>query len=129
MGPRDGLQNEKQVVPTTTKIDFINQLSQTGLPVIEATSFVSPKWVPQMGDAATVLSTITKAPHISYPVLTPNLKGYESALASGAKEVAIFGAASEKFTQKNINCSINESLEKFQIVCDRARQDGIKVRG
>ncbi|KAJ3156201.1 3-hydroxymethyl-3-methylglutaryl-CoA lyase [Geranomyces michiganensis] len=129
VGPRDGLQNEKELLPAEVKIEFINRLSQTGLAVVEATSFVSPKWVPQMGDAAKVLSGITRRPGVSYPVLTPNLKGFESALACGAEEVAIFGAASEGFSQKNINCSIAESLKKFEDVCARAKEQGVRVRG
>ena len=105
-----------------------------GLPVVEATAFVSPKWVPQMADASLVLKSIVEAPQVystlvHYPVLTPNLKGYESALNAGAKEVAIFGAASESFSQKNINCSIQESLKRFEDVCERAKQDGVRVRG
>ncbi|KAJ3144964.1 3-hydroxymethyl-3-methylglutaryl-CoA lyase [Geranomyces variabilis] len=129
VGPRDGLQNEKALLPAEVKIEFINRLSHTGLPVVEATSFVSPKWVPQMGDAAKVLSGISRRSGVSYPVLTPNLKGFEAALASGAEEVAIFGAASEGFSQKNINCSIEESLKKFEDVCARAKEEGVRVRG
>ncbi|KAI9193071.1 3-hydroxy-3-methylglutarate-CoA lyase [Polychytrium aggregatum] len=129
VGPRDGLQNEPQNVPTPTKIEFINMLSQTGLSVIETTSFVSPKWVPQMGDASAVMKGITRAPGVSYPVLTPNYKGFEAALKAGAAEVAIFGAASESFTKKNINCSIDESLRRFEDVCEAAKEHNIKVRG
>ncbi|KAJ3181267.1 hypothetical protein HDU87_001398 [Geranomyces variabilis] len=129
VGPRDGLQNEKALLPAQVKIEFINRLSHTGLPVVEATSFVSPKWVPQMADAAKVLSGITRRSGVSYPVLTPNLKGFEAALACGAEEVAIFGAASEGFSQKNINCSIAESLKKFEDVCTRAKEEGVRVRG
>ncbi|WP_343684941.1 hydroxymethylglutaryl-CoA lyase [Asticcacaulis sp.] len=129
VGPRDGLQAEAQIVPTATKIALIDHLSQTGLRFIEATSFVSPRWVPQMGDAADVMAAITRAPHITYPVLTPNLKGYEAALAAGAQSVAIFAAASETFSQKNINASISESLERFAAVAQRARNDGIALRG
>lgn len=129
VGPRDGLQAEAQIVPTATKIALIDHLSQTGLRFIEATSFVSPRWVPQMGDAADVMAAITRAPHITYPVLTPNLKGYEAALAAGAQSVAIFAAASETFSQKNINASIHESLERFAAVAQRARDDGIALRG
>ena len=129
VGPRDGLQNEKVLVPTPTKISFINQLSATGLSTIEATSFVSPKWVPQMADSSQVLTGIQRLPGINYPVLTPNLQGYEAALKAGAKEVAIFGAATESFTKKNVNCSIKESLDRFEQVCQRAKEDGIKVRG
>lgn len=129
VGPRDGLQAEAQIVPTETKIALIDHLSQTGLRFIEATSFVSPRWVPQMGDAADVMAAITRAPHITYPVLTPNLKGYEAALAAGAQSVAIFAAASESFSQKNINASIHESLERFAAVAQCARNDGIALRG
>ncbi|MFN3808189.1 hydroxymethylglutaryl-CoA lyase [Asticcacaulis sp.] len=129
VGPRDGLQAEAQIVPTATKIALIDHLSQTGLRFIEATSFVSPRWVPQMGDAGDVMAAITRAPHITYPVLTPNLKGYEAALAAGAQSVAIFAAASETFSQKNINASISESLERFAAVAQRARNDGIALRG
>ncbi|PIP79200.1 MAG: hydroxymethylglutaryl-CoA lyase [Gammaproteobacteria bacterium CG22_combo_CG10-13_8_21_14_all_40_8] len=129
VGPRDGLQNEKTPVPTEVKVDLINQLSQTGLSVIETTSFVSPKWVPQLADAEQVLKNIQKAAAVNYPVLTPNLKGYELAVASGAKEVAIFAAASESFSQKNINCSIDESIQRFEPILHLAHRDGIKVRG
>ncbi|XP_014741065.1 PREDICTED: hydroxymethylglutaryl-CoA lyase, mitochondrial isoform X2 [Sturnus vulgaris] len=129
VGPRDGLQNEKNVVPTPVKINLINMLSETGLQVIEATSFVSPKWVPQMADHTEVMQGINKLPGISYPVLTPNLKGFQAAVAAGAKEVSIFGAASELFTQKNINCSIEESLERFDEVLKAAREASIPVRG
>jgi hydroxymethylglutaryl-CoA lyase len=129
VGPRDGLQNEAKIVPAAVKIELINRLSKTGLQTIEATSFVSAKWVPQMGDNAEVLQGIDKVEGISYPVLTPNLKGFESALASGAKEVAVFGAASESFTKKNVNCSIAESLERFQSVLDAAKANNVKVRG
>ncbi|TMW64311.1 hypothetical protein Poli38472_012933 [Pythium oligandrum] len=129
VGPRDGLQNEKSVVSTEDKVQLINMLSQTGLKAIEATSFVSPKWVPQMGDNTDVLTRIDRKPGVWYPVLTPNLKGFESAVAAGAHEVAIFGAASEAFSKKNINCSIDESLERFRPVCDQAKELGIRVRG
>ncbi|XP_032645452.2 hydroxymethylglutaryl-CoA lyase, mitochondrial isoform X1 [Chelonoidis abingdonii] len=129
VGPRDGLQNEKNIVPTQVKISFINMLSETGLPVIEATSFVSPKWVPQMADHTEVLQGIQKFPGVSYPVLTPNLKGFQAAVAAGAKEVSIFGAASELFTKKNINCSIEESLQRFSEVMHAAGEASIPVRG
>ncbi|XP_053123095.1 hydroxymethylglutaryl-CoA lyase, mitochondrial isoform X1 [Hemicordylus capensis] len=129
VGPRDGLQNEKNLVPTQVKIDLIDMLSETGLSVIEATSFVSPKWVPQMADHTEVMQGIQKAPGISYPVLTPNLKGFQAALAAGAKEVSIFGAASELFTKKNINCSIEESLQRFDDVLKAAKEASIPVRG
>ncbi|XP_070506303.1 hydroxymethylglutaryl-CoA lyase, mitochondrial-like [Chironomus tepperi] len=129
VGPRDGLQNEAKIVPASIKIELINRLSKTGLKSIEATSFVSAKWVPQMGDNTEVLQGIDKVDGVSYPVLTPNLKGFESALAAGAKEVAVFGAASESFTKKNVNCSIAESLERFQSVLDAAKANDVKVRG
>ncbi len=124
VGPRDGLQNEKQVVSTDTKVELIARLGAAGLPAIEATSFVSPKWVPQMGDNAEVMARIIRLPGVDYPVLTPNLKGFEAALAAGAKEVAVFGAASESFSQKNINCSIAESLARFVPVIDAAKLAG-----
>lgn len=129
VGPRDGLQNEVAIVPTEVKIEFINRLSATGLSVIEAGSFVSPKWVPQMADSDQVLQKITKAAHISYPVLVPNLKGFAAAMNAGAKEIAVFGAASETFSQKNINCSIDESLVRFAEVMAAAKKNNIKVRG
>tara|TARA_R110002020_G_scaffold86363_11_gene212801 strand:+ start:2745 stop:3638 length:894 start_codon:yes stop_codon:yes gene_type:complete len=129
VGPRDGLQNEKTLVPTADKIELIDRLSATGLRCIEATSFVSPKWVPQMADAAEVFTGITKAPGVAYPVLVPNLQGYERALAVGATEVAVFSAASEAFNRKNINASIDESIERFLPVLERAGADGVKVRG
>ncbi|TPX36007.1 hydroxymethylglutaryl-CoA lyase [Synchytrium microbalum] len=129
VGPRDGLQNEKTHIPASTKISLINSLASAGLPVIESASFVSPKWIPQMGDATQVMTGITKLPDTNYPVLTPNIKGYEAAIKAGAKEVAIFGAASEAFSKKNINCSIAESLERFKEVAERAKRDGIAVRG
>jgi hydroxymethylglutaryl-CoA lyase len=129
MGPRDGLQNEKQEVPTETKLALIEQLGETGLPAIEATAFVSPKWIPQMADHTEVLERIRRKPGVDYLVLTPNLKGYEAARAAGATEVAVFGAATEAFSKKNINCSIAESLERFRPVVEKALQDKIKVRG
>ncbi len=129
VGPRDGLQNEKQVVSTDTKVELIARLGAAGLPAIEATSFVSPKWVPQMGDNAEVMARIIRLPGVDYPVLTPNLKGFEAALAAGAKEVAVFGAASESFSQKNINCSIAASLARFVPVIDAAKLAGVRVRG
>jgi isopropylmalate/homocitrate/citramalate synthase len=129
VGPRDGLQNEKSPVPTDVKVELINRLSDAGLPVVEATSFVSPKWVPQMADASEVMQRITRRSNVSYPVLTPNLKGFESAIAVGAQEVAIFGAASESFSQRNINCSIAESLERFAPVMDAAKTANVRVRG
>lgn len=129
VGPRDGLQNEKQEVPTKVKLELIERLADAGLPAVEATAFVSPKWIPQMADHTEVLEGIRRKPGVSYPVLTPNLKGFEAALAAGATEVAIFGAASEAFSKKNINCSIAESLERFRPVADAAREAGVKVRG
>uniref|UniRef100_K3XAW7 hydroxymethylglutaryl-CoA lyase n=1 Tax=Globisporangium ultimum (strain ATCC 200006 / CBS 805.95 / DAOM BR144) TaxID=431595 RepID=K3XAW7_GLOUD len=129
VGPRDGLQNEKTLISTASKVKLINLLSQTGLSAIEATAFVSPKWVPQMGDNADVLKSIDRKDGVWYPVLTPNIKGFDAAVAAGAHEVAIFGAASEAFSQKNINCSIEESLERFRPVCDKAHDLGIRVRG
>ncbi|XP_066126220.1 hydroxymethylglutaryl-CoA lyase, mitochondrial [Saccopteryx bilineata] len=129
VGPRDGLQNEKNIVPTAVKIRMIDMLSEAGLPVIEATSFVAPKWVPQLADHAEVLKGIQKFPGINYPVLTPNLKGYQAAVAAGAKEVSVFGAASELFTRKNINCSIEESLQRFGQVLKEAQAASIPVRG
>ncbi|MFA6311761.1 MAG: hydroxymethylglutaryl-CoA lyase [Sterolibacterium sp.] len=132
VSPRDGLQNEKQSVPTATKIELVRRLGAAGLKAIEATAFVSPKWVPQMADNAAVMAGITRldgVAGISYPVLVPNLKGLEAALASGAREVAVFGAASEAFSQKNINCSIAESLERFRPVVEAARKEDVKVRG
>lgn len=129
VGPRDGLQNEKHIVPTETKIKLIDLLSETGLSSIEATSFVSPKWVPQMSDHEQVMKKLKRIPGVSYPALTPNLKGFEAAMESGVKEVAIFGAASESFSRKNINCSISESLQRFEAVCDAAKENSIPVRG
>ncbi len=129
VGPRDGLQNEKAIIPAADKIELIDRLSATGLRSIEATSFVSPKWVPQLADAAEVFAGIRQHPGVSYPVLVPNLQGYERARAAGAREVAVFTAASEAFNRKNINASIDESLARFQPVLDAARHDGLKVRG
>ena len=129
VGPRDGLQNEKQVVPTAIKIELIERLAAAGLPAVEATSFVSPKWVPQMGDNSAVLAGLRRRPGVAYPVLTPNLKGFDAAVEAGATEVAIFGAASEAFSQKNINCSIAESLKRFEPVVSAATALDIKVRG
>jgi hydroxymethylglutaryl-CoA lyase len=129
VGPRDGLQNEPREVPTGVKVELIERLADAGLPAVEATAFVSPKWVPQMADHTEVLERIRKKPGVSYPVLTPNLKGFEAARAAGAGEVAIFGAASEAFSRKNINCSIAESLERFRPIALESRKHGIKVRG
>lgn len=129
VGPRDGLQNEKQIVPTETKIEFIRRLAETGLRTIEATAFVSPKWVPQMADHAEVLRALPRGGGISYPVLVPNIRGFEAALEAGATEVAVFAAASETFSQRNINCSIAESLERFVPVFAAKRTANIRVRG
>ena len=129
VGPRDGLQNEKTLIPTVAKIELIDRLSATGLRSIEATSFVSPKWVPQLADAAEVYSGITRRPGIAYPVLVPNLQGYERARAVGATEVAVFSAASEAFNRRNINASVEESIERFLPVLERAASEGVKVRG
>jgi hydroxymethylglutaryl-CoA lyase len=129
VGPRDGLQNEKAIIGTADKITLIDRLSATGLRTIEATSFVSPKWIPQLADAAEVFSGIQRRPGVSYPVLVPNEKGYERARAVGATEVAVFTAASEAFNQKNINASIDESIERFRPILERAQADGVRVRG
>lgn len=129
VGPRDGLQAEPEIVPTATKIELIDRLANAGVPVVEAGAFVSPKWVPQMADTAEVLAGITRRAGTRYPVLVPNAKGLERAIASGVEEIAIFGAASETFSQKNINCSIAESLERFAPVAAEARAAGLKVRG
>jgi isopropylmalate/homocitrate/citramalate synthase len=129
VGPRDGLQNEAGTVPTAIKIELIDRLTAAGLPAIEATAFVSPKWVPQMADNREVMAGITRKAGVSYPVLTPNLQGFENALAAGADEVAVFAAASEQFSQRNINCSIDASLDRFAPVLDSARQHSVRVRG
>jgi hydroxymethylglutaryl-CoA lyase len=129
VGPRDGLQNEAAAVPTEVKVGLIDRLTAAGLAAIEATSFVSPKWVPQMSDAAAVMASIERRPGVRYPVLTPNMKGFEAAFAARCDEVAVFVAASETFSRKNINCSIAESLERARPVCDAARAHGVRVRG
>lgn len=129
VGPRDGLQNEKAIVPTAVKIELIDRLSATGLRSIEATSFVSPKWIPQLADAAEVYGGIRRRAGVHYPVLVPNLQGYDRARAVGVEEIAVFAAASEAFSQKNINASIAESLERFAPVLARAAADGVRVRG
>jgi isopropylmalate/homocitrate/citramalate synthase len=129
VGPRDGLQNEPGMVPAAVKIELIHRLAAAGLPAIEATSFVSPKWVPQMADNAEVLAGIRRKPGVAYPVLVPNMQGFEAALAAGAEEIAVFGAASEAFSRKNINCSIAESLARFEPVARAALQHGLRVRG
>lgn len=129
VGPRDGLQNEKTQIATNDKIALVNLLSQAGLRKIEVSSFVSPKWVPQMADAAEVFTGIDRVEGVEYTALTPNMRGFEGAIASGVNEIAIFGAASEGFSQKNINCSIAESLARFAPVVDAAKEANIPVRG
>lgn len=129
VGPRDGLQNEKAMVATADKIALIEKLADCGFRTVEATSFVSPRWVPQLADAAEVFSAIRRKPGVSYPVLVPNLQGYERARAVGAEEIAVFTAASEAFNRKNINAGIDESIERFRPVMEQARADGVKVRG
>ncbi|MBU3057468.1 MULTISPECIES: hydroxymethylglutaryl-CoA lyase [Pseudomonas] len=129
VGPRDGLQNEKQPIEVADKIRLVDDLTEAGLGYIEVGSFVSPKWVPQMAGSAEVFAGIRQKPGVTYAALAPNLKGFEAALESGVKEVAVFAAASEAFSQRNINCSIAESLERFVPVMDAARQHGIRVRG
>lgn len=129
VGPRDGLQNEQAMVPVGTKAAFINMLADAGIKSIEAGAFVSPKWVPQMADSDKVWAQISQKPGVSYPVLVPNEKGMQAALAAGAREVAVFAAASESFSQKNINCSIDESLARFAPVMEMARGAGVRVRG
>lgn len=129
VGPRDGLQNEKQTIPTAVKVQLINELAAAGLRYIEAGSFVNPKWVPQMADSAAVFTQITRRPDVTYAALIPNLRGFEQAVAANADEVAIFAAASEAFSQKNINCSIAESLTRFEAVTLAAQAQNIPVRG
>lgn len=129
VGPRDGLQNEKGQISAADKCTLIDRLGAAGLPVIEAGAFVSPKWVPQMADTAQVLAGLTRRPGVRYPVLVPNDKGYAAARAANVDEIAVFAAASETFSQKNINCSIAESLERFAPVMAAAKADGVKVRG
>lgn len=129
VSPRDGLQNESSFVPTPIKIEFINKLSNVGFKTIEATSFVSPKWIPQLADHSEVFKKIHKVPGVSYPVLVPNLQGFEAALPLGVQEIALFTAASESFTRKNINCSIDESFIRFIPVIRAAKSEGIRVRG
>ena len=129
VGPRDGLQNEKQAVPAAVKIELVQRLQAAGLKEIEVTSFVSPKWVPQMADNAEVMAGIARANGVRYSVLTPNLQGFEAALKSKPDEIVVFGAASEAFSRKNINCSIAESIERFAPVVQAARAAGIYVRG
>ena len=129
VGPRDGLQNEAAIVPVEVKVALIERLAGAGCTTIEAGSFVSPKWVPQMADTAAVLAGITRRPGVRYPILVPNMKGLEAAIASGVDEVAVFASASEAFSQRNINCSIAESLARFEPVLDEAARRGIAVRG
>jgi hydroxymethylglutaryl-CoA lyase len=129
VGPRDGLQNENALVPTSIKVELIDRLTDAGLPAIEATSFVSPKWVPQMADNADVMAAIRRRQGVRYPVLTPNMKGFEAALAAGCEEIAVFVAASETFSQKNINCTIAESLERANPVAAAAKAHRVRIRG
>jgi len=129
VGPRDGLQNEAKMIATDVKVELCERLLAAGVTNLEATSFVSPKWVPQMGDAAEVMARIPRPAHARISVLTPNMKGFEGALAAGADEVVIFGAASEAFSQKNINCSVTESIERFRVVAQAAKDHGLRVRG
>lgn len=129
VAPRDGLQNEKDAVPAAVRIALIDQLSAAGLKVVEVGAFVSPRWVPQMADSAEVLAGIARRPGVGYPVLVPNMKGFEAARRAGAQEIAVFGAASETFTQRNINCSIAESMARFAPVIEAARSAGMAVRG
>lgn len=129
VGPRDGLQNEKQMISAAVKIELVDRLTDAGFTNIEVTSFVSPKWVPQMGDGADVMARIRRKPGVVYSVLVPNAKGFEGALAARADEIVVFAAASEAFSQKNINCSIDESIERFRPVTAQAQQHGIRIRG
>ncbi len=129
MAPRDGLQNEKRLIETADKIRLVDLLSECGFGAIEVTSFVSSKWVPQLADAAKVMRGIKRRSGVSYAVLTPNLRGFNEALASGADEMAVFGSASEGFSQSNINCTIAESLERFEPVLEAARAQRVPVRG
>lgn len=129
VGPRDGLQNESKTIPTTVKVEFINRLSETGLSVIEATSFVSPKWIPQLADHAEVFQDIAKKPGVSYPVFVPNLSGLKNALKVGVKEIAVFSTPSEEFCQRNVNCSVAENLNKISEVAKLAKEQNVRVRG
>lgn len=129
VGPRDGLQNEKETIPVGVKLELVNRLSAAGIPNIEAASFVSPKWVPQMATSTELMQQITRRPGTLYSALVPNMKGFEAALAARADEVVIFGAASEAFSQKNINCSIAESIERFREVALAAKAHGLRLRG
>lgn len=128
VSPRDGLQNEKEIVPVKVKIELINRLADAGVKVIEAASFVSPKWVPQLADGAAVLQGIQQYPNVRYPVLVPNLKGFENALAAGAREVSVFTTPSEQFSQKNTNCSVAESIQRVSEVIAAAKEKNIRVR-
>ena len=129
VGPRDGLQNEKALIPTEQKIQFIQMLAAAGLPVVEATSFVSPRAIPQLGDASAVMTNVQRLPTTDYPVLVPNLKGMQRALAAGVRSIAVFTGASESFTRHNINATIAESLANFRPVVELAKQEGVPVRG
>ena len=128
VGPRDGLQNEQQIVPAAVKVELIHRLAACGLPVVEATSFVSPKWIPQLADAAEVMAALQPRAGVEYPVLVPNAQGLERALAAGARHVAVFTAASDAFNRKNINCDIAESLARIRPVVEQARARGLPVR-
>jgi hydroxymethylglutaryl-CoA lyase len=129
VGPRDGLQNEQETLPAATKVEFIDRLSATGITNIESGSFVSPKWVPQMANSAEVMAGIERRSGVSYSVLIPNMRGFEQAMAVEAEEIAIFAAASETFSQRNINCSINESIDRFKPVAEAAKREGVRMRG
>ena len=129
VGPRDGLQNEREPVPTASKLELIGRLAEAGLRDIEATAFVSPKWVPQMADHAELMRALPRRPGVHYPVLVPNLQGLEAAVAAGAEDVAVFAAASESFSRRNINCSVDESIARFEPVLARAATLGVRVRG
>jgi len=129
VGPRDGLQNEKQMIPASIKVELVDRLSDAGVTNIEVTSFVSPKWVPQMSDGAEVMAGIARKPGVVYSVLVPNLKGLDGAIAARADEIVLFAAASEEFSQRNINCSIDESIERFRPVIAAAQQHGMRIRG
>jgi hydroxymethylglutaryl-CoA lyase len=129
VGPRDGLQNEKTIIPTAIKIDFINRLSTTGLSTIETTSFVSPKWIPQLADAGVVLPGIIKNPSVRYPVLVPNIQGTERAISAGAKDIAVFAAATETFSEKNTHCSVADTLKHIDAILQLANKHDISVRG
>jgi hydroxymethylglutaryl-CoA lyase len=129
VGPRDGLQNEKQMIPADIKVELVDRLTDAGFSAIEVTSFVSPKWVPQMADGTEVMNRIRRKAGVTYSVLVPNMKGFEAALPTRPDEIVVFGAASEAFSQKNINCSIAESIERFRPVCEAARAANIRIRG